>query len=119
VDADGAGLPVAGLSAGELEIPFCEGAGVVSLGELDILSSVAAGVLSVGEADTPSCVDAGVVSAGELEVPSCVGAFVGGATHLVQMVDVMVLKMVETVDPVLMIWLPPEVAVCVTGHVVR
>lgn len=57
--------------------------------------------------------------AGELEIPSCVGAGVGGATHLVQMVDVMVLKTVETIDPVWMIWLPPEVAVCVTGHVVR
>lgn len=100
-------------------VPFCEGEGVISPGVLDTPSCVGARVDSLEEADTSSCVSAGVVSAGELEVPSCVGAGVGGATHLVQMVDVMVLKTVETVDPVLMIWLPPEVAVWVTGHVVR
>lgn len=35
------------------------------------------------------------------------------------MVDVMVLYTVETVDPVWIIWLPPEVTVCVIGQVVR
>jgi hypothetical protein len=71
VDADGAGLPVAGLSPGEVE------------------------------------------------VAACVGAGVGGATHLVQIVDVIVLYTVEVVVLVCTTWLPPCVTVCVTGHVVR
>lgn len=38
---------------------------------------------------------------------------------MVQMVEVIVLYTVDTVEPVSMIWLPPDVAVCVTGQVVR
>jgi len=37
---------------------------------------------------------------GELEMPFCVGAGVAGATHLVQIVEVIVLYTVEVVVPV-------------------
>lgn len=47
-----------------------------------------------------------------------VGAGVGGATHFVQIVDVIVLKTVEVVMPVSMIWDPDDVTVCVYGQVV-
>lgn len=53
--------------------------------------------------------------AGLLEVP-CV---LGGATHLVQMVEVTVLLITDTVCVTRMLWLLPEVMVSVTGHVVR
>lgn len=51
---------------------------------------------------TTSTVLAGAVAAG-----------VGGATHLVQMVDVYVLYTVDVVTPVCTLWLPPMVIVSV------
>jgi hypothetical protein len=42
----------------------------------------------------------------------------GGAIHLVQIVEVMVLKIVDTVFEVLIIRLVPDVTVLVTGQVV-
>lgn len=53
--------------------------------------------------------------AGLLEA-ACV---LGGATHLVQMVEVSVLLITDTVCVTRMLWLLPEVMVSVTGHVVR
>lgn len=43
----------------------------------------------------------------------------GGATHLVQIVEVTVLRITDTVCVTRMLWLLPEVMVSVTGHVVR
>lgn len=47
-----------------------------------------------------------------------IGVEVARARHLVQTVEVMVLKTVETVLVVWMTWLPPDITVCVTGQVV-
>lgn len=43
----------------------------------------------------------------------------GGATHLVQIVEVTVLRITDNVCVTRMLWLLPEVIVSVTGHVVR
>lgn len=53
--------------------------------------------------------------------PAVVGAgmAVGGGMHLVQMVDVDVVVIVETVEVVCKIVCPCAVTVLVTGHVVR
>lgn len=71
----------------------------------------------------PWCPEPGIPTIAVLDGPPDeklgAGALVGGATHLVQIVEVMVLYTVDTVDPVSMTWLPPDVAVEVTGHVVR
>lgn len=53
--------------------------------------------------------------AGLLEGP-CV---LGGATHLVQMVEVTVLLITDTICVTRKLWLLPEVTVSVTEHVVR
>lgn len=53
--------------------------------------------------------------AGVLEA-ACV---VGGATHLVQIVEVTVLRITDNVCVTRMLWLLPEVIVSVTGQVVR
>lgn len=53
--------------------------------------------------------------AGMLEA-ACV---VGGATHLVQIVEVTVLRITDNVCVTRMLWLLPEVIVSVTGQVVR
>ena len=55
----------------------------------------------------------------ELIPVEVVGAGVGGAMHFVQIVEVIVLVTVDVVGPVWTSWLPLEVKVCVTGHVVR
>jgi hypothetical protein len=47
-----------------------------------------------------------------------VATSVGGATHLVQIVEVYVLYTVDVVAPVCTLWLPPTVIVSVTGQVV-
>ena len=54
-----------------------------------------------------------------LEAPGLVGTGVAaGATHLVQIVEVKVLKIVDVVITVEMLWLPAVVNVCVTGQIV-
>ena len=60
--------------------------------------------------------DCGDCSGGGALEAACV---LGGATHLVQIVEVMVLNIVETVRVVRMTLLLPDVMVLVTGHVVR
>ena len=56
---------------------------------------------------------------GTPEASGLVGTGVaGGATHLVQIVEVMVLKIVDVVTPVETLSLPAVVNVCVTGQTV-
>lgn len=52
------------------------------------------------------------------DVSTIVVGVVGGATHLVQIVEVMVLKIVDTVFEVWIISRVPDVTVLVTGQVV-
>lgn len=62
---------------------------------------------------------AGAVAAGAL-FPAAIGAMaVAGGMHFVQIVDVDVVVIVETVDVVCTIACPWLVIVVVTGHVVR
>lgn len=64
---------------------------------------------------TTACVVAGGAAGPEAEL----GTVVGGATHWVQIVDVIVLMMVEIDDVTCNAVLVPEVTVFVTGQVVR
>ena len=66
----------------------------------------------------PWCPPPGITTTAVLDGPYAPDS-VFGATHLVQMVETIVLYTVDTVEPVSMIWLPLVVVVEVTGQVVR
>lgn len=106
-DGDGDGVAVVGLwlwlwLIGALELASCKGD---------------EGPAGIGRGG-PWCPPPGILAIAVSDGPGAPEP-VGGATHFVQIVDMMVLYTVDTVEPVTMTWLPPDVVVEVTGQVVR
>lgn len=73
---------------------------------------------ATGEVELSLCTGAGG-EFGRVRPVDAAGVEAAGGTHFVQIVDVTVLKIVDTVKELWTIVLEPDVIVFVTGHVVR
>lgn len=82
-----------------------------------MLGAEGAGEGAPGEVELSLCTGAGEL--GGIGLVEAAGVEAGGATHLVQIVDVTVLKIVDTVKELWTVEIVPDMIVVVTGHVVR
>lgn len=79
-------------------------------------TGVGPGLSATGEVELSPCTGVGGLG---VEPVEATGVETGGATHFVQIVDVTVLRIVDTVKVLWTIEIVPDVIVFVTGHVVR